>query len=300
MNANSSDNSNRKSSARSTAEEEEIISINPAKRLKFRVKKEDQVAEKPYVSAAQFEAAASIRPTSEWRCWFAFARWLGCRLSEAAVDRWQDIDWENGTINRWDVKKKQRILVPIVEELWPYLQELVNEAEDQDGFLFPNVAKHANQGVFVQRRMKRANLEIWPKFFNSLRASRSREIRRDYGPAAEAAWIGHSQEIAAMHYDDVIESDFAKAKATRFKSAVPAGEANGSVQMSVPEPENQMSVQQNDDLQSTEHKVDLATKIQGQMQKPAANCGCSSNRRVRPKQPSSNQLYFAGSSQSLC
>ena len=90
------------------------------------------------------------------------------------------------------------------------------------------------------------------------------------------------------------------AKATRFKSAVPAGEANGSVQMSVPEPENQMSVQQNDDLQSTEHKVDLATKIQGQMQKPAANCGCSSNRKVRPKQPSSNQLYFAGSSQSLC
>ena len=115
MNANSSDNSNRKSSARSTAEEEEIISINPAKRLKLRVKKEDQVAEKPYVSAAQFEAAALTLPTAEWRCWVGFARWLGCRLSEAAEDRWQDIDWENGTINRWDVKKKQRILVPIVD-----------------------------------------------------------------------------------------------------------------------------------------------------------------------------------------
>ena len=92
--------------------------------------------------------------------------------------------------------------------------------------------------------------------------------------AAEVAWIGHSQDIVAMHYDDVIESDFAKAKATRFKSAVPAVEANGSVQM---------SVQQNDDLQSTQHKVDLATKIQGQMQKPAANCGSLKGWKVPPR-----------------
>ena len=107
-----------------------------------------------------------------------------------------------------------------------------------------------------------------------------------------------------MHYDDVLESDFMTAKAECFKSAVPADEPRSSVQKSVQRPLKtfsvQMSVQQNDDLQSTQHKVDLATKIQGQMQKPAANCGCSSNRKVRPKQPSSNQHYFAGSSQSLC
>ena len=89
-----------------------------------------------------------------------------------------------------------------------------------------------------------------------------------------------------MHYDDVIESDFAKAKATRFKSAVPVGEANESVLTSVQELQNQMSVQmsvqQNDDLQSTQHKVDSATKIQAQMQEPAANCGASSGQKVPP------------------
>ena len=68
---------------------------------------------------------------------------------------------------------------------------------------------------------------------------------------------------------------------------MPAVEANGSVQMSVQEPQNQMSVQmsvqQNDDLRSTQHKVDLATKIQGQMQKPAANCGSSNDWKVPPR-----------------
>ena len=87
---------------------------------------------------------------------------------------------------------------------------------------FPNFEKDANQGVSIQRCKRRANLEVWPEFFNSLRASRSREYRRSLGPAAEAAWIGHSQEIAAMHYDDVLKSDFETAKAECFKTAVPA------------------------------------------------------------------------------
>ena len=86
--------------------------------------------------------------------------------------------------------------------------------------------------------------------------------------------IGHSQEVAAMHYDDLLESDFAKAKATSFRTAVPAGKANGSVQM---------SVEQNDDLLGTQDKVDLATKIQAQMQRPAANCRSSTDWKVPPR-----------------
>ena len=77
-----------------------------------------------------------------------------------------------------------------------------------------------------------------------------------------------------MHYDDLLESDFAKAEATSFRTAVPTGKANGSVQM---------SVEQNDDLQCTQDKFDLATKIQGQMQKPAANCGSLKGWKVPPR-----------------
>ena len=270
-----------------SAEEDGLIRTNVAQQLKYKLKKEDKVAQKPYVSAEQVEAVLNVLPNAEWRCWFAFIRWLGCRLSEPSFDRWEDVDWSNGTISRWDCKKKQRLLVPIPEELYPYLLELVNEAEVQVGKLFPNVGEHANQGVFIQRRMRRANLEVWPEFFNSLRASRSREYRRSLGPAAEAAWIGHSQEIAAMHYDDVLESDFERAKAEYFKSAVPVDEPRSSVQKSVQRPLKtlsvQMSVQQNDDLQGTQPKVDLATKIQGQMQKPAANCGSSNGLKVPPR-----------------
>jgi hypothetical protein len=52
-----------------------------------------------------------------------------------------------------------------------------------------------------------AGIEPWKSLFNSLRASRSRELIRLYSPAVEAALIGHSTDIALMHYDDVLDSD---------------------------------------------------------------------------------------------
>ena len=67
-----------------------------------------------------------------------------------------------------------------------------------------------------------------------------------------------------MHYDDLLESDFAKAEATSFRTAVPAGKANRSVQM---------SVRQNDDLQGTQPKIDLAKKYRLKCQNPQRTAG---------------------------
>ena len=57
-----------------------------------------------------------------------------------------------------------------------------------------------------------------------------------------------------MHYDDVWESEFERAKAECFKTAVPADEPGGSLHKSVQRPletlRGQMSVHQND-LQGT-------------------------------------------------
>ena len=50
---------------------------------------------------------------------------------------------------------------------------------------------------------------MWQKFFNSLRSSRSIEVRRlPNGRFLEAKWIGHSADVADSHYDAVIDTDF--------------------------------------------------------------------------------------------
>jgi hypothetical protein len=52
-----------------------------------------------------------------------------------------------------------------------------------------------------------AGIDPWKCLFTSLRASRSRELIRDFSPKVEASLIGHSTDIALMHYDDVLDSD---------------------------------------------------------------------------------------------
>jgi hypothetical protein len=57
--------------------------------------------------------------------------------------------------------------------------------------------------------LKKNGIPVWQRFFNSLRSSRSIEVRRlPNGRFLEAKWIGHSVDVADSHYDAVIDTDF--------------------------------------------------------------------------------------------
>jgi hypothetical protein len=56
-----------------------------------------------------------------------------------------------------------------------------------------------------------AGLGKIPRPFDNMRASRSTEIDKEFGPKIESLWIGHTPETAHKHYLMVTENDFTHA-----------------------------------------------------------------------------------------
>lgn len=194
------------------AVDQEWISVSPAQKVRYKISKEQKVAEKPYVPPALISLACDAMPNEEWACYLAWVRWLGARQREPLEDHWEHVDFANKRVHRYDNKKRRRIAVPLAKELHPYLVALQASLEfagkPLKGPIFPGVKAHANPWIFVRRQLLQAGIQPWKSLFNSLRASRSRELIRNHSPAVEAALIGHSADIAMMHYDDVLESDW--------------------------------------------------------------------------------------------
>jgi integrase len=193
------------------AVEQDWIGASPAQKVKFKITKEQKVASKPYIQPEVIALACNAMPDEEWSCYLAWLRWLGARANEPLADEWRHVDFVNKCVTRYDNKKQRRIGVPLAKELLPYLLALRTAVEAAGeplcGPIFPSVKAHANPWIFVRRQLKQAGIEPWKCLFTSLRASRSRELIRLYSPAVEAALIGHSTDIALMHYDDVLDSD---------------------------------------------------------------------------------------------
>jgi hypothetical protein len=59
--------------------------------------------------------------------------------------------------------------------------------------------------------LRRAGLKPWPKSFHNLRASRETELAAEYPLHVVCGWIGNSSRIAAKHYLQITEADFARA-----------------------------------------------------------------------------------------
>ncbi len=193
------------------AVEQDWIGVSPAQKVKFKIAKEQKVASKPYIPPALIALACEAMPDEEWACYLAWIRWLGTRQAEPLADEWKHIDFAGKRVDRYDNKKNRRIRVPLASELVPYLLAWKAAAErvgnPLSGPIFPSIKAHKHPWVFVRRKLVQAGIEPWKCLFTSMRASRSRELIRLYSPAVEAALIGHTADIALMHYDDVLDSD---------------------------------------------------------------------------------------------
>ena len=198
---------------------EKVISVNAMWDLTFKRKKKLQAnnAGKEYVDMDRFNEALSIIMPLQQKTLLAFYRYTGARQNDVKGDYWDDVNWTEELINRYDCKRKAKIgLCPIHYELFPLLKkwhdQVVLEKGKATGLIFPWVMQSAPsaQRAFFISRLKKSGLPVWRKFFNSLRSSRSLELRRipRNGRFLESKWIGHSEDVSDLYYDDVIESDF--------------------------------------------------------------------------------------------
>jgi len=181
-----------------------------------------------YVDADTARKVAAACPDVQWRLIFALCRFGGLRCpSEVLGLTWADIHWAENQFTVHSPKTAHHVghesrQVPIVPELLSFLREGFEAAAPG--------AKHVitryrlpNQNLSTQLRriLWAAGIDPWPRLFQNLRASFATDLAARWPAHLCARWLGHTPQIAAKHYLQVIDRDFAAASATPLLASAP-------------------------------------------------------------------------------
>ena len=157
-------------------------------------------------------------PNNEWRLIVALSRFGGLRTpSETLGLAWDDLDWENDRMVVASPKTarqgKPYRIVPLFPELRSYLdQAFFSDAEKSSIYVIARYREgDQNLRTHFQRIIKRAGVEVWPRLFHNLRASRQTELTDQFPAHVVAAWLGNSEKIAQLHYLKVTDEHFQRA-----------------------------------------------------------------------------------------
>lgn len=183
-----------------------------------------------FVSRDMADAVLQACPDNEWRLIFALARYGGLRMpSEALALTWSDIDWERERMTIRSPKTAHHKSggvrqVPIFPELRPHLDAVWFEPDREGQFVISRY-RDANQNMRTQlnRIIRRAGLEPWPKTFQNCRSTRETELAADYPLHVVVAWIGNSAAVAQAHYLQVTDADFERGARGAEKSGAESG-----------------------------------------------------------------------------
>jgi integrase len=171
-----------------------------------------------FVTRAEADMVLAACPDAQWRLLFALSRYGGLRCpSEHLALRWADVDWERNRITVHSPKTehhegKECRDIPLFPELRPYLEEVWEQAEPGTEYVITRYRSgNANLRTQLERIIRRAGLTPWPKPFQNCRSTRETELAEEFPIHVVCAWIGNTQAVAAKHYLQVREEDFARA-----------------------------------------------------------------------------------------
>lgn len=176
-----------------------------------------------YVTPEEADAIIASCPDMRFKLMFALARYAGLRSpSETHLVSWSDVDWVNRRLNVRSPKTERhaghdRRWVPIVPKLYRLLQQAYDPTPDSCDRII-----RLRPGGFVNRMMiayiKRAEIELWPKLWQTLRSSCEKEWAMSYPQFAVSKWIGHSIIVSGKHYANHVPEEL-------FRRAVAAPES---------------------------------------------------------------------------
>jgi integrase len=165
-------------------------------------------------------------PNNTWRLLVALARFGGLRIpSEAFSLRWIDVDWERSRLTVPSPKTASRgqkyRIIPLFPLLRPYLETAWDEAPEGADFVIPEEYRrrsygpggwrNANLRTTLERIVRRAGLEPWPRLWHNLRASFESDLAQAFPLATVTKWLGNSPSIALRHYVDPTDTAFEQA-----------------------------------------------------------------------------------------
>lgn len=200
----------------SVAVERELLAASPFDKLISGSVGNDE--RQQLVSREEVQQLIDICPNAEWRLIVVLSRYGGLRCpSEHLRLRWCDIDWEHGlmTVTSPKTKKKgkPKRLVPIFDEVRPFLEECFDQAEP--GAVFVLSKYRSPSGAYIRKRLEvlveRAGLTKWPRITHNLRASRQTELERDNPTHVVCAIMGNTPAVAHRHYLQTNVDDLMKA-----------------------------------------------------------------------------------------
>lgn len=171
-----------------------------------------------FVTRDEADKVLEACPDSQWRLLFALGRYGGLRCpSEHLSLRWGDVDWERGRIEVRSPKTEHHAggesrMIPLFPELRPHLEECFDLAEPGTEYVI-SICRNSGKNfrTRMERIIKRAGLQPWPKLFQNLRSTRETELAEQFPMHVVCAWIGNSQAVAAKHYLQTTDEHFEKA-----------------------------------------------------------------------------------------
>lgn len=202
-----------------------LVNANPFEFVRHRPG--DASERRAYVPAADVQRAIDHAPNGTWKLLIALSRFAGLRVpSEALSLRWQDVDWERGRLTVPSPKTQHLAgrsyrVIPLFPAIRPYLEAAWDEAPEGAEYVMPEEYRRRAQGpagwananlrTTLEKVVRRASLEPWPRLWHSMRASCETDLARQFPLAVVAKWLGNTQAVAMRHYVDVTDADFARA-----------------------------------------------------------------------------------------
>ena len=171
-----------------------------------------------FVSRKEAEKVIDACPDAEWRLIFSLCRFGGLRCpSEVLSLRWSDVDWERNRVHTRSPKTEHleggaNRIIPLFPELLPHLREVFEQAEPGTQHVITRYRNlNSNLRTQLERIIRRAGLEVWPKLFQNLRSTRETELAEEFPIHVVCKWIGNSQPVAAQHYLQLTDEHFDRA-----------------------------------------------------------------------------------------
>ncbi|MEQ8847560.1 tyrosine-type recombinase/integrase [Botrimarina sp.] len=171
------------------------------------------------ISEADAKLVLDKLPDAEWRLLFVLSRWGGLRVgSEPRTLKWSDVDWQRMRIRVRSPKTEHHEghasrEVPIFPEIEAELRDVWEAAEPGEEWVLPFLRSRTDSALRkpLKAAIKRAGLEVWPRLFHNMRATRQTELEQRFPSHVVCKWLGNSVQIANKHYLSVTDDDFARA-----------------------------------------------------------------------------------------
>lgn len=165
-------------------------------------------ASKEFISITVFNQVLETVKSPEWRTLLVLARYGGLRIpSEIYRLMWIDVKWSTKELAIQKAKTEPRVcplFAPMERELRA-LRETLDSLEIETPFVFGRWTLDAktNLRAGLDRIIKRAGCDPWPRSFHNLRASRCTELIYEKGFTHKevAKYMGNSPAVIMEHYE---------------------------------------------------------------------------------------------------